>query len=763
MGLLDGLRPERTRSTGGRHAKPGGHAARTAAVVSHPAVGPGTPMPVHTVSPLRPDTLDLVTHNGWLPAGASVEVAGLTLPGGMLYVGGELPARNGSGQDPAIIDPRLPVDLRNPDWAGSTVSYWPSYSRISAQARGAYLTWLAGGRSHPGVPISWVFLFFYGLERRVVVDAAEPGPATSDLPLIRAEVRRLLDLYGGRSAIHSYSFHSYATQFLSLIDVLTSKADLTATAPPRTSDPCMIPRTLSVGLGRFATDGAPVPVEWALSWAHFHPQIYPRTPAQRCPEEFEQLFRARYAARYGAGMLVKPDKNVLRHTYVPASSGIGQVAISEGLPDVLQLAEPTAALSGLVSECTGVLDAYSRYLGRHPDAKDTLAAVALLPSDLVDDSNASLLRLTAWIEERLGQHRRVVVDGADLIALWSAEPPGELARAEAAAFAQLLGAAGVGVEPDVRLGGPVLGVGPAVLFRIAPGQPIMPSETYTAATLKLHLAAAVWLADGQVSDAKRARLRSHIGSAIHLTEPERVRFDAHMKWLLARQPSLIGRAKHLAKLDQIQRDSIGEFLITVATADGAISPAEIGALTRIFRLLRLDPSSVSSRVHAVTIVTAPATGPVTVRPGGDRSPGFVIPRRPADEAAGATPVRLDQAAIAAKLAETAAVSALLGSIFADDTPNSGSMSAHTSRTPETSSQPAVTRLDERHTALLRTLCAHDSWTRADLETACTALALLPDGALDTLNEAAYEAAGDPLAEGDDPIRVNLDIAREMLA
>ena len=725
-------------------------------------------MPVRSARPPQPGLLSGVTYDGWVPFGVPIEVAGLALPGGMFYVGKILPAPNGSGQDPALIDPRLPVDFRNPDWSGSSVGYWPSYSGISARARAAYLTWLAGGRSHPGVPISWVFLFFYGLERRVLVDAAGRGPAVRDQPYIRAEVHRLLGIYREHS-----SFRSYATGFLSLIDARTTMTDLASAAPPRTADTWSIPYELRAGLGSFAKAGRPVPADWALSWVHFHPEIYPRTPAQRCRDEFERLFRARYADRHGAGLLIKPGKTTLQHTYLAASSGIGQVTIPWGLPDVLQLAEPTQALRALVEECTDALDAYSRYLGRHPDAGGTLGAIAILPPGLRDDSSSSMARLNAWIEERLGQRRQAVVDGADLIALWSADQPGELSRADAAALAQLLGTQGAGIEPDVRLGGPVLSPGPAVLFRTAPGQPAAPGAPYAAATLMLHLATAVLPADEQVPDARRARLRSCLASAIHLTEPERVRLGAHMEWLLARQASLTGLTKRLAALDEAQRDFIGDFLISVATADGVISPAAISALTKIFRLLRLPAASVYNRVHAAAASAAPATEPVIVRHRTGGAPGFAVPRQPANREAAAGPVRLDEAptanpvpldetAIAAKLAETAAVSALLGSIFTDDTPASGSVSFDTPGKPE-AGEPLLAGLDGRHSGLLRTLSAQDSWTRADLEAACTAHGLLPDGALDTLNEAAYDAAGDPLAEGDDPIRIDLDIAREMLA
>jgi len=761
-GLLDVFRPEQERPVHGRHAGPAGHALPPEVSDLRRAGWPGASGPGRHAASSLPTVLSGDTYDGWVPAGTAIEIAGRTLPGGMLYVGKELRAPAG-GSDPALIDPRLPVDCRYPDWSGSTVGHWPSYSSISAQARAAYLAWLAGGRSHPGVPMSWVFLFFYGLERRVIVDAAQGGPATEDRQPIAAEVGRLLDIYGGDS-----SFHYYATQFLLLIEAVSPRTSPPDAAPPRTSSSWFIPLQLRSGLGRYAAEGRPVPADWALSWAHFHPDIYPRTPAQRCPGEFEQLFRRRYVMRHGAGLQVQPENILHRHTYVAASPGIRQVSISSGLPDVLQLTAPTTALKALVEECTGALDAYSRYLGRHPGTKDTLPAIALLPAELVDHDNGEVLGLMAWIDERLGQHGQAVVDGGQLSSFWPAADHGNLAKAEAVAFAQLLGTLGVGVEPDARIGGPVLSAGPAVVFRAVPGgQQGAPSAAYAAATLILHLAAAVSLAGGRACDAERAQLRARIAAAMHLTEPERARLAAHLTWLLAGEVRLTGLSRRIDVLEQAQRESIGDFLATVATADGVISPAEITTLIKIFRLLGLDSASVYSRVHSVTATSAPATEPVIVQPGIGGLPGIAVPPRPVGQAAPASmqPVRLDETVIAAKVAETAAVSALLGSIFAAETPRADPADppGPATRREFEAREPPVAGLDAPHSALLRALAGRDSWSRADLEAECAAVALLPDGALDTLNEAAYEAAGDPLAEGEDPIDINPEVAREMLA
>lgn len=253
---------------------------------------------------------------GWVPRGVAVTVAGRQIPGGMIYVGTGVASAAGHGIEPALIDPRLRVDWARPDWQGLGFSYWPSYDRIPEQARAAYLSWLAGTRDQP-VQIGYVFLYFYGLERRALTDL---GISATDpeLELIVAEVNRLLAIYGPASS----SFDGYASSFLNLLSAV--KAVHEPISPPdhhAAKRSWEIPLTVRIGLGRFVAAGRPIPASWALSLVRTHPEAYLRTPAKRCPDEFDALFKLRYCAKYGDGMVVAAPKATVSVTYRPASAG----------------------------------------------------------------------------------------------------------------------------------------------------------------------------------------------------------------------------------------------------------------------------------------------------------------------------------------------------------------------------------------------------------------------------------------------------------
>ena len=155
--------------------------------------------PVPTIKP-APRTPDSV----WVPKGKSVTIGGYQIDGGLLYVGNGLRGWDSYQTEASLIDPSLLVDRQGADYRARLLSYWPSYNSASPEARAAYLKWLAGGRSDPVADIGFVFLYFYGLERRALLDAVGDPAARADLPTIMREAERLLCIYGENGSFRSY-------------------------------------------------------------------------------------------------------------------------------------------------------------------------------------------------------------------------------------------------------------------------------------------------------------------------------------------------------------------------------------------------------------------------------------------------------------------------------------------------------------------------------------------------------------------------------
>lgn len=688
----------------------------------------------------------------WLRAGEIAEFDGRRIEGGFLYFGRALGSvARGSRPEPALIRPHLRVDWERPDTAGARMDYWPSFSDIHPACRGAYLRWLIGGREDPDAYIGYVFLYFYGLERRLLHDLAGVPPDDPELQDLEQELRRLIALYGPSSG----SFRGYAQSLLGYLQARRGVSVSVETPPPYEMGTRGLSLEMRVGLGRAAVEGQPVPAMWALAW--YLSADHLRTAAKRCPDEFQELFRLRYAERYGSGIVVKPNKRELVVEHHPASAGLRGLPfeIRTGLPDVAALTGPVNRIGKVVDACQEELDPYSRAVGRAGGDRGDLSALALLPRGLEGhaggEHGAAIDRL---VDEARSSEGNFVAEANRLLEAWPTEPGRKLGKKDRVLMARLLGTRGIGLEPDLRFGGKgVQTDGKLVLFQLAKDAPESPTPAYDAAVLLLTLAAAVAAADDDVTAAERQALEEHLEAELGLDKNERIRLAAHVHWLLEEPPSLRGLKKRLEGLSQEQRHGIGAFAVGVAAADGHISVEEVSLLTKTYKLLGLDPGLVHRDLHGATAGGAPSE-PVTVRPARPtREHG--IPRPPEESG-----FKLDRSVLERKLAETAAVSALLSDVLADDEEPSPGGAAATDAT----AQPAATAiagLDEQHSQLLAELVTRAEWDREEVEAICDRLGLFVGGALERLNGLALEHCDEALLEDDDVIEISAFVREQL--
>lgn len=359
---------------------------------------PNTTQPELSTGFRIPKAPTLYERAQWVGPGQTVAVAGRTIPGGMVYVGTSLPTQWGV-PDPCLIDPSKPV-ARQGDFTQSEMDYWPSYSDVSRQARAAYLDWLADGRRQPEAQVGYVFLFFYGLERRVIRDVESNPEARNDLPAIAQELRELLSVYGPRSG----SFRRYASELLNWVETVDFPPRMFERPVPQLPRTFELPLYLRLALGQAAAAGAPVPAHLALAWACVAPEISLRTPATRCTEEFRRLFVEKYEQAFGSGMVLPKNRTRLKYVYRPASAGFREykeLSLNfNDIPDVAVLTGPIRKLAAVVEEATVPLEAFSRHARRNPTDRTSLEALLLLPAAIwPEEGRRALERL----KERVGE------------------------------------------------------------------------------------------------------------------------------------------------------------------------------------------------------------------------------------------------------------------------------------------------------------------------------------------------------------------------
>jgi len=690
----------------------------------------------------------------WIPKGESVEIAGTKISGGLIYVGTSLRTSAG-GNAPTLINPLKAVAAQG-DCRRIEIDFWPSYCDISKSARRAYLNWLASGACDANAYIGYVYLYFYGLERRVVVDANGDAAAIADFPVIAAELRRLLGIYGRKHP----SLKSHVSALLNYVS-WSGDLRLYARAIPNLEKSDHLPFYIRLALGQAALDKAPVSAALALAWLKLDPNYFPRTAAVRCSAHFDALFELRYRDKFDAGMVIPKNRTKLKLVYRPASPGFDyskEIKLTFGeVPDVSILTWPIAAIRAIAEATTNELDAYSRFVGRNPEADNSLEAVLILPHCILP---LSWRQIFAQLKSDVALGPVLMSFNAFLARLGVKTI---LSKERTLALARLLGRLNIGFEPDI-LGNaklPKLNAQVVLFCMLEADDPPRTASAYQTAILTLQLASAVACAKGSFGVVEFDHLCNQVRSWVQLAPSQQQRLLAHLHLLRVMPVSLGALKARIDLLDDASKQSIALFMAILVQADGIVSLAKVKMLQKIYKALRIDAKRVFSDLH-----TAP-----TYQVSQIATP---------NDSAQLTGFKLDPARIAALQADTARVSRLLSSIFCDSVPEHTAEQINASlllneiefepekEVPENTqaehfASSSLMGLDEAHAALARMLLTRSQWTREELQDMAADLELMLDGALERINEASFDSHDLPFTEGEDMIDINHEIREKIVA
>ena len=677
----------------------------------------------------------------WLKKGQQFSIGKFTIPGGLIYTTLCVDPREAL-YEPSLINALLKLSPEDVDSSSSLMTYWPDYKSISAQARRGYVQWLAGGRCDPSADVGYVFLFFYGLERRALVDAGEDQDAIADLADIVEEVERLLSIYGSNTSLRGYaeSFLDYLTH--SQISETHYLKPPPVTSAARSS----MPMGLRAGLGQMAVNQYPVNAQWAMAWALSDPDITKRTPVTRCPGMLTNLFIDEFERIYPDGILLSHNKTKLKHGYRSASRAVCATMMDFGdIPDVTASSLNRKKLQFLLDRCSSDLDAYSRFVGRYPENAQKLEGllqlpVSLWPSTLRDE----LESLKARIEDDLE-----VMTFAELGKRFNSA--GVLSRPLLLAMARALESLQIGMEPDVLAGSKTPKPDDCIaLFVTQPDDGVLrATPAFNAACLTLDLASAVTVADGNISAEEVSLLLNQIDAWQHLSIAQRKRLKAHLGIQLQQPPTLASLKSRLEPLAGDEKRAIAHFLASLAQADGSVSTEEVRLLERVYKVLQLDPLSLYGDLHV-------STAPRAI------SQHFGVPLttpepEPIPEVGG---VVLNLERIALLQLETEAVSALLAKVFMEEPVHEPEPASPANET-QSDAVAIIPGLEGEHLAFLRLLLSRSQWSRSELEDTASDLELMLDGALEHINELAFEHFDMPITEGDEPVEINPDILEKL--
>jgi len=715
----------------------------------------------------------------WVQPGETVKIGNFAIQRGFFYVGGHLksPDPFELDDDPSLVDPTLDVDADATEYVSERPEYWYGYGSFTPQDRAEFLAWLAGDRSDPETFIDYVLLYFCGIERRLLIDDMDGTVSDHERKALMQELSRLKNVYDGHR-----SFRSCVSRLLSYVWAINyRKFD----EPP--NDDLLFAKSsfssaLKVALAETAQSGEPVRAELALAWVRSHPDFTLRTPARRCPELYDTLFKMRYNQEFGAGLTLTPGRAQLRLEYYPANPALQYLipAPDLDLPDVSRMKTPLKKLVILAGSCADELDSFSRFLGKTGNSPESLQALSLLPDDLVSLRPYSQLeRFKVWVKtklsdsggmasaqsmadrtlgkERLDQHDIIhcesLVSVASLLSQLGKEAPSAINRKEAQMLSKVAEKAGYGIAPDIRFHHAKPDIdGKIALFAGGHGPDFAPSSEFNKVVTMLRLGALVAFADEHISDSEVSALNDAIAHNSRLTETEKRSLYAYTLWGLHTPPSKTGLKKGLDALSASEKVAISHVLIGVALADGKIDPAEIRQLEKLYTQLGLDKGMVVRDIHSIASSRLP-------RPERKSGTSSATPIKAQDGSPSS--FSLDYELLRRYEEETREAQSVLELILVDEDPIEESDNETPTAAPTGSG--SIPGLDTRYRRLFDKLIAKEEWTHEEMGRLCDGMQLMTDGAVETMNDWAFAHVGAPLIEEGSAVHIDIEIAEEIAA
>lgn len=647
--------------------------------------------------------------------------------------------------------------------------YWPNYRFITPDQRSVYINWLITGRKQLPPEIGYAFLFFYGLERRVLRDK-------SDLKVIINEVLRLRKL-NTQSKDFNRSFDSYTSSFLWFVTVAFSdKIEEDTIKAMVQSTRTWNEDNLSAALSWYIQKNKEIPVWLAMKIARQLPGTQQSVVVDRVGEEFQSLFAKRYSESFGKGLVVESSKRKRAYQYKTASDTIGTAELSGG-PNPLGLRSQFNPLCQLWNSCVEDLRQLSSLVKREGHEKITLASWEALPEEIRCRTEHPLTRdVCSLIQECTDDEGNTLIPVSKLAPLFQFPQKDRYTPTESAKFASVIEDVGYCLEPDTRLikrsykGSETI----TAFLRMTDQQTT--TSRYTAAACMLRFGMVVAAADGEVLPDELTILLHDLEHMFDLNDHERRRLSALRTLIAATGPDLASLSQMAKILNPSQREAIGKLLLVLAASDGVVTKEEVQAIRKCYQKLGFAQTEIG---HAISSLRAYQNEeePVTIYQGTSATAGEAIPaekQRPV--------LKLDRAAIAQIMDDTREVAQMLADAMSKEDKQVGATAFSTAvAVPDIPLEPtSVSKVaiedtiipnpsqyipsdvtDSQNEVNTPPIPAHyenfyqillkkEEWDLQEINTLAREQGLMLSGAIDALNEWAAEKYGGQLFIEDGP-------------
>ena len=695
----------------------------------------------------------------WIPFGRALDFKNYVLPGGFYFLnnkGGWGAESSAVAREAQVGKPLLPSVL--------TASYYPSYSQVLPDERATYLNWLQcfGRDQHQkDVARGYLFLYFYGLERRALCEG--------DLdPQIFSTVKKMLGVYGphhqGRTIITYLSDFLYFGNYqLGHQHFAKEWPELMLLHGGKMSEDALI-----LLLAHLHETQQVLAWELAYRLAARHDNSRSSVVTKRSGEKFYMLFQSKYEALYPEGLTLKAAKQDKRLRYRAANSSLpyqngDQDKRNLSVPNVLGIRSQFKKLPSIWNECIDELSGYSRAMrdlldGHDSSRDDQLKAFLALPPLLQSrDEHPFDLEFTNMmgVAERVENNVKIVPCSVVARLLGIEERPA-LTATQSRMVSDVISSLGHVCGPNPHHSGLPLRWNQDLALAPCNLKEEKDSLILTGTLRLLYLTIMVASADGDVAESELSHYRNNIDRE-SFSDQQIVEIDNTLI-ALSRSPQVALRSlnKICKGIHEKHREAVLKHLVTVAADDDLITGDELKILKRITKSMGLSEVILNSQLEELTGFKT-----VQVLKTGGKRRGEPIPQKKGETEKQA--FSLDHDKIALISAETEKVVEILSQVLSDDevellqesSVTEGTVSGIATEVPDWLSD-----LNKIYQIPLLELIRHPNATGEVLKEVANKHHVMASSLIDEVNEWSDEALDDFLLELDSD--ENLTIYRELL-
>jgi uncharacterized tellurite resistance protein B-like protein len=683
----------------------------------------------------------------WVGNGQSITVQEFHIQNPLTYWS------NNNNPEASCIVPALKSE--NPDNKNlPPLPYWPQYSGLTPAQRGKYLSWLSRGRNDDLHEIGYAFIFFYGLERRAILEK-------QDYDLILMEVQRLLSRYPV-----SGSFNSYLNQFTAYI-VGSHLSGMTDSAIRKVFPAIdnLDDSSAKVVLSWHWSNN--LPVQWDLCYSlSANSAGFPRTNITRkAPGLLKLLFRKKFADQFPEGIPFTSEYDQFQLNYRPASPSLLQYVGYPGRQGLIEpLVLPIPSLSSppfkklvkIWTDCIEEIKPACNKLAK-AEGKITQEVYGVLPETLKEEITHPDQELwRKFISSRQQQtNGHVIVQVSDIALIAGIEKRAALTSTQSKTITSMVKDFCWILVPDQTISGTSYKWDDTVSIipRIEKGLKV--SEKFHSAALIFEIAYGIAASDENISEIEESYLHNFIAEQFSLNAVENECLKGLLMVLEKQPPSLSKIGKRLSKhMIPEQKIALADFLGEIVLLDNKFLRSEQKALKSVFKALELDPALSEELIKKYLVGHIPEE-PVTVQKSGKARKDEAIPH-PAIK----PEFSIDKEKLKRTMEDTLAVQKILASVFEQEQEeiaieiepevkipvpriktNVNQTETDLPFPPET-----VPSLDVKYLSMLHDIMKSDGFSQGEFTSLARKHNLMPRAAFDDINSWADEELGDFLLE-----------------